>query len=331
MATWMVRAGRGGVYAKTWIDDGIAGIGWDFGETDINSASHEQLKQAYAAAHPDLSSGKIAQAAAQADKFAHQIEQNSTVVTYDPDSRIYHIGKVAGECVSVADIDGITYARKVNWKKAAPRDLLAASSRYSLGSLMTIFNVSAAVAEDLNHAAEAAKEGNPTCSKPIDEASDDSEASDLTFEDGLERIKDRMLSLEWKEMEKLVEGILRAMGYHAQSTEAGADRGRDIIASPDPLGLETPHIVVEVKHRRDTAIGAPLIRSFMGGLRSTDRGLYVSTGGFTREAHYEADRSPVPLRLVNLEQLARLYTEVYDKTDVETRSLLPLAHIWMPA
>lgn len=331
MATWMVRAGRGGVYAKTWIADGIVGIGWDFGEADINSASHDELKQIYAAAHPDLSSGKIAQAAAQADKFAHQIELNTTVVTYDPDSRIYHIGKVTGECVPVTDIDGMTYSRKVNWKKEAPRDLLTASSRYSLGSLMTIFNVSAAVADDLNHAAEAAKEDSTAPSKPIDDVSDDSEASDLTFEDGLERIKDRMLALEWKEMEKLVEGILRAMGYYAQGTEAGADRGRDIIASPDPLGLESPHIVVEVKHRRDTAIGAPLIRSFMGGLRSTDRGLYVSTGGFTREAHYEADRSPVPLRLVNLEQLARLYTEVYDKTDVETRSLLPLAHIWMPA
>ena len=99
-------------------------------------------------------------------------------------------------------------------------------------------------------------------------------------------------------------------------------RGRDVIASPDALGLESPRIVVEVKHRKG-AMRAPAIRSFIGGLRANDRGLYVSTGGFTREARYEADRSNVPMRLLDLDGFVRHYVDVYDKTDEETRDILP--------
>ena len=34
--------------------------------------------------------------------------------------------------------------------------------------------------------------------------------------------------------------------------------------------------------------------TLLSGLRAGDRGLYVSTGGFTKEARYEADRANVP-------------------------------------
>ena len=74
-----------------------------------------------------------------------------------------------------------------------------------------------------------------------------------------------------------------------------------------------------------------MVRSFLGGLRAGDRGLYVSTGGFSTEARYEADRATVPVRLLDLDGLIRLYVETYDKADAETRSLLPLTRIWWPA
>lgn len=41
MDTWMIRAGRGGVYAKSWIETSIVGIGWDFDGADIASMSHD--------------------------------------------------------------------------------------------------------------------------------------------------------------------------------------------------------------------------------------------------------------------------------------------------
>ena len=328
MATWMIRAGRGGVYAKSWVEAGIVGIGWDFDGANIASMTQDQLRQAYTSAHPDYSTGKIGQAISQTSKFAHDVAKGSTVVTYDPEERIYHIGKVVGDCTAVTDIDGITYKRNVEWERVAPRDLLTTSSRNSLGSLTTVFGISPEVAADLNRGT-GAPEGSIAPDEAVPDADDD-EARFATYDDGIERIKDRALSLSWEEMEQLVAGLLRSMGYHADVTPKGPDGGRDVVASPDPLGLESPRIIAEVKHRKGP-MGAPQVRAFIGGLRAGDRGLYVSTGGFTKEARYEADRANVPVRLLDLDGLIRLYMSAYDNADEETRSLLPLTRIWWPA
>ena len=62
-------------------------------------------------------------------------------------------------------------------------------------------------------------------------------------------------------------------------------------------------------------------------VRAGDRGLCVSTVGFTKEARYEADRANVPVRLLDLDAFIRHYVEAYDKTDDETRSILSLTRI----
>lgn len=51
-------------------------------------------------------------------------------------------------------------------------------------------------------------------------------------------------------MEELIAGLLSAMGYRTLLSPKGPDRCKDIIASPDGLGLEDPKIIVEVKHRQ---------------------------------------------------------------------------------
>ena len=66
-----------------------------------------------------------------------------------------------------------------------------------------------------------------------------------------EFIKDKLLKLSWDEMQDLVAGVLRGMEYKTRVSPRGPDRGRDIIASPDGLGLEQPRIIVEVKHRKN--------------------------------------------------------------------------------
>jgi restriction system protein len=71
-------------------------------------------------------------------------------------------------------------------------------------------------------------------------------------------------------------------------------------------------------------------------VRAGERGylveeLYVSTGGFTREARYEADRATVPVTLVDLDELADLVVEHYERFDSEGRGLLPLIRVYWPA
>lgn len=166
--------------------------------------------------------------------------------------------------------------------------------------------------------------------RAADDDANDEETLAATYDNGIELIKDRVNQLDWEDMERLVAGMLEAMGYCARVMPKGPDGGRDVVASPDALGLESPRIVAEVKHRKG-AMGAPAVRSFIGGLRAGDRGLYVSTGGFTKEARYEADRANVPVRLLDLDAFVRHYVDIYDKADDDTRSILPLTRIWWPA
>ncbi len=77
-------------------------------------------------------------------------------------------------------------------------------------------------------------------------------------------------------------------------------------------------------------MGAPEVRSFIGGLRDGDRGLYVSTGGFSREAMYEAARAKQHLALMDMDALARTVLEYYDHMDLNSRSLLPVRKIYWP-
>jgi hypothetical protein len=68
-------------------------------------------------------------------------------------------------------------------------------------------------------------------------------------------IEDRVIELAPEEVPVLFAGISRAMGYKTSVTKPGPDRGVDIVASSDGLGLQEPRIFVEVKHRR-AAMGA---------------------------------------------------------------------------
>lgn len=77
-------------------------------------------------------------------------------------------------------------------------------------------------------------------------------------------------------------------------------------------------------------MGAQQIRSFLGALRASDCGLYVSTGGFTKEAKYEAKRASVPVTLVDIGELASLVIDNYESFNPEGRTLLPLIRVYWP-
>ena len=77
-------------------------------------------------------------------------------------------------------------------------------------------------------------------------------------------------------------------------------------------------------------MGSQAIRSFLGGLRDGDKALYISTGGFTKDAQYEADRSKNPLTLLGPDELANLIVTYYESFDIEGRRLIPLVKVYFP-
>ena len=328
---FLIRAGRSGMFASEWLEKSIVSIGFDSAGLELVGKTREQIKEAYAETHSSLSPQKVASHAGMLDHFANEMTAGTTVVTYDPSSRLYHIGKVTGDCVPADEElldNGECFIREVAWESEAPRDLLDKTTKNSLGSISTLFSISDKTLADLRKAAGDKPNVNPPAKSDDDD--DDNDSAVITEDEAIERIKDRVREFSWEDMELLVAGLLRAMGYRTHMTQKGADGGRDIIASPDGFGLEQPRIVAEVKHRQKQ-MDSEKVRAFVGTLRNSDSGLYVSTGGFTKDARLEAQRATRPVHLLDLDQLVRAIVERYDNADDETRRLLPLVRIYLPA
>jgi restriction system protein len=252
------------------------------------------------------------------------------VITYDPNTREYLVGEITSDYYYkpglIPDYPNI---RNVEWKNRVSRDELQAATRNSLGSTLTLFAVSPEAWEDIRSAIKGERRS------PIDETeikkTDFEEIRRNRIEEAHESIKDKLVGLDAYEMQELVAAILRAMGFKSRVSPRGTDRGLDILASPDGLGLQEPRIKAEVKHRRGTQMGSQEIRSFVGGLRPGDRAIYVSTGGFSKEAKYEAERSNIPLTLIELDDLATLVEQHYENFDANGRALIPLTKIYWPS
>ena len=327
--TWMVR-GEGGSLYDAFRERGVAAVGWNQLAAHAKpGVERKQLIALYRSAEPQAKQGTVVSGASQVWRFVNEIQDGDWIVTYSPANRLYSIGKVTGPAEHHPEWaeQGMPLARKVQWHpQELPRDSLGTSTKNSLGSISTVFEIPAAAADEVL----AALKGKPV--RAVEDEAEEVIADPLADieSQALERIKDRVNELDWDDMQQLVAGILRAMSYKTQVSPPGSDRGKDIVASPDGFGFEHPRIVVEVKHRKGQ-MGSQEIRSFLGGRHKDDRGLYVSTGGFTKDAQYEADRASIPLAMWTLDHVVRALIEHYDATDAETKRIVPLKRLYWPA
>lgn len=331
---WKVNAGRKSKFAQDFRDRNVVAIGWHEIGDPTGYRSKAEILEAVARAYPDKTDQQNDVSASQIWRFINDLRVGDDITTYDPIERLYCIGKISSAASYHPElIAQLPTVRSVQWTGAVSRDQLSATTKNKLGAILTLFQVSEIAVEELR--------ARTTGESPLEIKQDeDMLTPETTVEDidpfetieeqAIERIKDRILSLEWDEMQELVAALLRALGYRTIISPSGSDRGRDIIASRDGFGLEPPRIVVEVKHRRG-AMGAPELRAFLGGCHANDRGLYVSTGGFSREAQYEAERATTVTHLMTLDGLARALVEQYETLDERGRALLPLIKLYWPA
>jgi restriction system protein len=324
----MIRAKEGGKLFDLFKEKALVAIGW----TDVGSLQKLITREAIAASvantWPEWHPQKVSMSAGQLFRFRSEIQVGDHVVTYDPSRRIYLLGTISGDYRYDMIAEDTGNVRPVQWNGEVSRDLLSVSTKNSLGAISTLFLVPEAAAVDLQRALV-----HKSPAAVSDSEIEETEESDLLRDiqaRAMEFIKDHITKLEWDEMQELVAGLLRAMGYKTRVSPSGSDRGKDIVASPDGFGFESPRIVVEVKHRSD-AIGSQHIRSFLGGRHPDDKGLYVSTGGFTKDAYYEAERASIPITLMNIDDLVEAMTEHYEDLDIQTKQLLPLRRIYWPA
>ncbi|MCW5574971.1 MAG: restriction endonuclease [Burkholderiales bacterium] len=131
------------------------------------------------------------------------------------------------------------------------------------------------------------------------------------------------------EFQELVACLLRAMGYYvAWIAPPGKDGGIDVLAQSDPLNTRPPRIKVQVK-RQEQKISVDGLRSFMAVLNEDDVGLFVSTGGFTKDAMDEArTQEKRKVTLIDLEKFFDLWIEHYEKLDDEAHRRFPLKPVY---
>lgn len=329
---WMVRAGEGGAVIDDFRSGGFVAIGWQEVGDMTPLKTREQFTKAVQRGYPRARKMQVAISAGQAFRFVREMKPGDRVLTYDAGQREYLLGTVLTDYVYRPTADHpFPNVRTVRWDGTVARDSLSVSTRNSLGAIATLFQLPPEAADEI----EKRLAGAPQAERAAPEAAEEETQVDLLYKDmhnrAFEFIKDRIAKLEWDDMQQLVAGLLRAMGYKTRVSPSGSDRGKDIVASPDGFGFESPRIVVEVKHRTGSAMGSQEVRSFLGGRHKDDKGLYVSTGGFSREARYEAERASIPLTLMDLDDLVRAILEHYEAMDGDTQRLVSLRKLYWPA
>src|SRR5688572_14996062 len=120
------------------------------------------------------------------------------------------------------------------------------------------------------------------------------------------------------------------MGYYISFVASrGKDGGVDIIAYQDPLGIKTPRVKIQVKHKPTTPSPVDDIRKLMGVMnKDGDVGIVVSSGGFTSEAVFKGRDSHIHVELIDIERFIELWTEFYPKMSDEDKNKLPLQTIY---
>lgn len=139
-----------------------------------------------------------------------------------------------------------------------------------------------------------------------------------------------LLGMPPYDFQDLVAALLEAMGYHiGWIAPPGPDRGIDIVAFTDPIGVEGPRIKVQVKRHRDQKMNVSDIRAFIAVLGDKDAGIYVSSSGFTKDSYQEARMLETRrLTLIDLEKLVELWTEHYDSLSDADRGRLRLEPVY---
>lgn len=323
---WMVRAGTGGWYVNQFRETNTVGIGWnEIG--DLSSVQQDEIRALVEKEWDYNTNYQIGADIGNIVRFRFTISIGDHVVSYDPSERKYLVGTVISDYEFSHDEESpYRHIRKVSWKAEVPRDQLTVNTRNTLGGLQTVYSIGDDQESDLLK--EVSTEGDqPPAIEPSADQFEELEQD--AVEKATEFIKDQIQRIEPEQMEHLVAGLLRGMGYKTSVTPFSKDQGRDIVASLDEFGFAQPQIIAEVKHRK-SKIGAPEVRQLLGVLKSGDCGLYISTGGFSRDAYQEVEKSNVRLNLVDMESLVNIIVRYYDNFDQEAKAILPLRKIYWP-
>lgn len=121
-----------------------------------------------------------------------------------------------------------------------------------------------------------------------------------------------LLSIDPSAFERLAQRLLRESGFvQVQVTGKSGDGGIDGVGIARINGFLSFHVLFQCK-RYQGSVTASQIRDFRGAMQGrTDKGLFITTGTFTRDAIKEATRDGAPpIDLIDGEQLVHRLKEL---------------------
>jgi restriction system protein len=116
-----------------------------------------------------------------------------------------------------------------------------------------------------------------------------------------------------KQFEQLIVDLLLKMGYGGGDRSMGerigksGDGGIDGIINEDALGLDAVYVQAK-RYAPDSKVGRPALQAFVGSLtgEGANKGVFVTTSDFSREAKDYLNKVQHRIVLINGERLARL-------------------------
>ncbi len=188
--------------------------------------------------------------------------------------------------------------------------------------------------EIVSHVRSLDKKTSKVSEDPTDPASaiDDSPEEALAWRERLHHILIEEMSPD--AFERLTQRMLRESGFvHVEVTGRTGDGGIDGKGIARINGLMSFHICFQCKKYKGS-VGSPEIRDFRGAtVGRADRGMFITTGSFTKAAIEEANRDgAAPIDLVDGDQLADklkelalgVKTELVEKVTVDPEWFLGL-------
>lgn len=134
----------------------------------------------------------------------------------------------------------------------------------------------------------------------------------LFYKNNLKRqILDQILDCHPSFFERLVVNLLLEMGYGSDELSGHVlgkshDGGIDGVIYEDKLGLSKIYIQAKRNDSGNT-IGRPLLQAFVGAMQDVQKGVFITTSTFTKEARTYADnQQQKSLKLIDGDLLAEL-------------------------
>ena len=266
-------------------------------------------------------------------RFVSTMQVGDLIVYPYKGDKTIALGVVEGPYYFENDALTHRHRRPVRWlKKGVLRTTFSQGALYEVGSAVTLFRVKnhdhefRAVLDD-----NAAEAGATVTSAGADETTAAEDAPDAqriveTTRDYI--VRTLATDLKGHPFAHFAAHLLNAMGYRTHVSAEGPDRGIDIIAHKDPLGLEPPIIKVQCKST-EGKVGSPEVSGLLGTLAHNELGLFVTLGRFTPDA-INLGRDRTNLRLIDGQELVDLVLEHYEHLSSEYQAKLPMRRVYVP-